>query len=109
MVQVVPLWQRLLQDPQCLESLAVLTHSLPQRVRPGWHWQLPPTQSWLGGQALLQAPQWEGLFVVFTHSVPHWVGRLSGHWVPLLSSLPEEQAAGARRRTAAAQNSRRRH
>jgi hypothetical protein len=102
MVQVMPLGQGLLQTPQCLESLAVLTHSLPHRVRPGWHWQEPLTQSWLGGQALLQAPQWEGLLCVFTHSVPQSVGRLSGHGFVWLFSSPDEHAHRAAARAAAA-------
>jgi hypothetical protein len=51
LLQNSPLAQAWAQAPQLLASVFVFTQALPQTVWPVGHWQAPPTQVALGGQA----------------------------------------------------------
>ncbi len=62
--------QTVLHAPQLLRSVAVLTHVVPQRVRPVGHAQRPAVQVVPAGQRVPQAPQLFESVAVFTQVVP---------------------------------------
>jgi hypothetical protein len=57
------------QLPQWLRSVAVLTHVVPQSVRPAGHAQRPAAQVVPAGQRVPQAPQLLESVAVLTHAV----------------------------------------
>jgi hypothetical protein len=74
--QQTPLAQRFPQLPQLFASLLGLIHSPKHRICPSGHGsgtQVPPWQMRSKSHPELQAPQWDGLVLVSTHSPLHGV------------------------------------
>jgi hypothetical protein len=83
------------QDPQCVGSVAGFTHTPLHSKRPAGHAQAPFRHSWPPLQTLPQVPQLLGSVVKRTHVPPHWFWPV-GH--PVARHAPATQASPAAQR-----------
>jgi len=58
---------RMPHPPQLAGSPYGLTQVVPHQILPPGHRHMPASQIWFPGQALVQLPQWEALFIGSTH------------------------------------------